>query len=648
MKLSPTLRLGLSTSLAPIAAYAAGPAVPIVTVTATRIPTPVSQTPAGVTVITKQEMIDRGYTTLEQALVAVPGLGIVQSGGPGGQASVFIRGTNSEDVLVLQDGVPINDPSDPNGAFDFGQDLLAGIERVEIIRGPLSGLYGSSAIGGVINLITLQGSGKPQAQLTVEGGFPAQAKGTASISGTSGKLDYAISGALDEEAGFDATARRLSVYADNRDPFRSKSGAVQLGYTPVAGTRIYVILRGRDTDSAFPDLGFPIFDDPDETSHETSAFGKIGVKSDLFDHALTTELFVARLQDDRHFKNLLDGDDPNFASADDHYHGYRTDTQWTNVLRLPDAGPARDSALQFGIDHIDDNAKQDVDESGFLEDVDHGQHSTSGHVGGQTTLYNRLTVTAAARDDAVSSFGNAVTGRVGGVLAIPEADIKLKSSYGTGFLAPSLFDLYGTESFDGFQSYMGNPNLKAERSNGYEAGAEFDLPFTVLNVTYFANNIHDLIEPTDDFSSEQNIDRARINGVEGEVLVTPADWLSADLTYTYTNAEDAGTHHQLERRPHNAGSATVTFHPTPQISIVPEIRYIGAFSDFLYDNSGFPTSTGTAEPGTILDLTANYQVTPRLAVFMQAKNLTNSPFEPVNGLQIPGTSALFGIRVSTQ
>ena len=112
-----------------------------------------------------------------QALTAVPGLGVVQTGGPGGQASVFIRGTNSEDVLVLLDGVPVNDPSDPNGAFNFGDYTLSDIERIEIVRGPMSGLYGSNAIGGVINIITLQGAGAPKVSITAAGGYPAQGQG---------------------------------------------------------------------------------------------------------------------------------------------------------------------------------------------------------------------------------------------------------------------------------------------------------------------------------------------------------------------------------------------------------------------------------------------------------------------------------------
>lgn len=629
----------------PFVAVADDPSDDIV-VTATRVPTALAQIPAGVTVLTRADFAARGDTTLAQALTAVPGLGVVQAGGAGGQTSVFIRGTNSEDVLVLVDGVPANDASDPNGAFDFGQDLLNGVERIEIIRGPLSGLYGSNAIGGVINVITLQGAGKPHLDVTAAGGFPGQGKGDATFSGSTGGLDYIVSAALDQQAGFDDTARRLSVYTGNRDPFRAKSGVLNLGYTPALGTRVYLTVRARDSDSGFPDLGYPVYDDPDEFSYNKNLSGKFGVQSTLLNGLVTTELFIARILDDRRYSNLLDGDDPNFASADDHYHGARTDAQWNNTVHVKDAGPAAQSSVLFGIEYIDDTVHERVDESGFTENVRASQHSVAGHFGAQTTLAGRLTLTGALRDDAVSSFGNAFTGRIGGVLAIPEADLRLKSAFGTGFLAPSLYDLHGVDNF----GYVGNPNLRPERSVGYEAGAEFTLPafdradFADLTVTYFADDIRDLITTTPDFSSEENVGRAHTDGVESELLLRPARWLSADLTYTYTRAEDADTHTPLLRRPQNTGSATITFTPTLAISIVPQIRYVGRFTDYLYGNDGYPTGDGIARPGTVFDLTANYALSPDFSVFVQGKNLTNSRFEAVNGLQIPGASALFGIH----
>jgi len=648
--------LGLAL-LIPLAAHADDVAQ-VITVTATRIPTPAQKIPAGVTVITRQDIEKRGYTTLVQALEAVPGLGVVQSGGAGTEASVFIRGTDSEDVLVLLDGVPVNDPSEANGAFNFGDYTLNDVERIEVVRGAMSGLYGSNAIGGVINIITAQGSGAPKASVTLAGGWPSQGQGSAEISGSTGRFDYALSGALDEESGFDATSKRLSVYAGVRDPFRSKLGSLNLGYSPVDGTRVYVVLRAQQVDAAYPDLGYPIFDDPNEFDHNTNYFGKLGVTSNL--GPLSTEFFVAHVRNTLHNTNLLDADDPNQVQSDETYRGDRTDAQWNNTLHLPDGV----SSLLFGAEYINDTSNEHVNDafygSPYVATVKASQRSWAGHLGAQTTLFNRLTLSAALRDDSVSSFGNALTGRIGGVLAIPEAFLTLKASYGTGFLAPSLFDLYGVDSSGGY-TYAGNPALKAEHSTSFEAGPQFDIPgfgqddFASVSATYFQTKVSDLITfvslPPDYIdSTEENIGKAKIHGVETELVLNPAPWASLDVNYTYTHAEDADTGAELLRRPQHAGAATLTLTPLAGLSIVPQVQYIGRFTDYLYDDDGYPSDagTGSAKPGTIVNLTADYKICDRFTVFAQGKNIFNSNFEAVNGLQIPGASLLLGVKASIQ
>ncbi len=656
MKMAKLFRYFLVASLLPVAAWAddAGQAI---IVTATRVATPVRNVPAGITVITKADMRARGYTTLAQALNAVPGLGVAQSGGPGNVASVFIRGSSSEDVLVLLDGVPVNDPSEANGAFNFGIYTLSDVARIEVVRGAMSGLYGSNAIGGVINIITIQGGGAPKASIEMAGGFPSQGQGSATISGSTGKFDYALSGGLDEESGFDATPKRMSVYAGVKDPFRSKMGSVNLGYSVVPGTRVYVVARAQQTDAGFPDLGYPIYDDHNEFDKNTNYFGKLGVTSELFNGRLSTDLFVARVQNELDYTNLLDAADPNGAQANDVYHGMRTDAQWNNTVHLPDAGISSLSSVMFGAEYINDSAKENVNEAyygyPYTAVVDHAQHTWAGHAGAQTTLFNRLTLTAALRDDAVSSFGNAVTWRAGGVLAVPEADMRLKASYGTGFLAPSLFDLYGQDSY----GYAGNPNLQAEYSSGFEAGPEFELPlsapdsFVNLSATYFQSSIRDLIAFTETSpitSTEENIGRANLNGVETEAVLSPAPWLTVDFTYTYTRAVNAETGAALLRRPQNAAAMTLTIVPAAGLSITPQVQYVGRFDDYLYANNGYPIGTGSADPGTIVSLTASYRLNDKFTLFAVGKNILNSNFEAVNGLQIPGASLLLGARATIQ
>ncbi|MFM7414996.1 MAG: TonB-dependent receptor, partial [Alphaproteobacteria bacterium] len=184
-------------ALAPFApAWAQTASIPETVVTATRIPTPQERLPAATTVIDRQIIEERGYVTLADALVSVPGFNIVPTGGIGQQTSGFMRGTNSNHVLVLRDGVPMNDASDPSGAFNFGNTLLGDIERIEVVRGPVSAIYGTSAIGGVINLITRRAPVDRQAQPYGElaGGTNSTARGVAGIAGTIGNTDYGVTG----------------------------------------------------------------------------------------------------------------------------------------------------------------------------------------------------------------------------------------------------------------------------------------------------------------------------------------------------------------------------------------------------------------------------------------------------------------------
>jgi vitamin B12 transporter len=218
-----------------------GTVVPLheVVVTATRIPTEVENIPAGVSVVDRDTMQTRDYDTLTDALSALPGLRVSQSGGPGGNASVFIRGTNSDHVLVLLDGMPINDAADPDGAFNFGVDTLGDIERIEVVRGPMAAVYGANAVGGVINLITRTGT-QPGLHVTgdLAGGYPAQGMGTVNVSGISGLWDYSATTEAQTQRGFDSTPQRETIYTGTPQPYSDMVGTLNLGFTPVAGARV--------------------------------------------------------------------------------------------------------------------------------------------------------------------------------------------------------------------------------------------------------------------------------------------------------------------------------------------------------------------------------------------------------------------------
>jgi vitamin B12 transporter len=630
-------------------------------VTATRVPTAAGNIPAGVTVIDRTTIEARGYTTLVDALSAVPGLRVAQSGGPGSQASVFIRGTNSNHVLVLIDGVPINDPADPGGLFNFGVDTLADVERIEIVRGPMSSVYGSSALGGVINIITKHGHGAPHGHVTLGAGSPRQGLAQADVSGGFGIWDYAVNIQGLSERGFDQTPQReIPVYTGEVDGDRSKLAQLELGVTPATDTRIALMFRARDAKYGYDEAsasGLAV-DAGNATGYDSSLFGKLAVTSKLFDGMWETSAFISRLQDDRRYTLTTSPLDPDDDTGDSRYHGRRTDGQWNNTLHLPEFYVFSASAFTFGYEHASDqvNAKINTDDSlygPYASDVRAHDESDSGYLGAQTTLLKRLALTGQIREDATTIAGDAFTWRLGGVLDIPEIFSHLKASYGTGFRAPSLYDRYGIDS-DG---YVGNPHLRPEYSHGYELGVTTDLPIgpqgdTVsVTSTYFYNRIHNLIltEYAANFlsSTPENIDRARTEGLEETVTLHLARWLQADLGYTYTDARDLVTGEQLLRRPYNQGFGTLRIVPFPGFVVAPELIYTGSFQDYITSTAGLEGFTPSlSSSGLIFNLSLSWQVAPAVQLFIWGKNLGNSSFEPVNGYQTPGASFMAGTRLT--
>jgi len=620
-------------------------------VTATRIPSLVETIPAGVTIITRETIEVRGITTLVEALNAVPGVRVVQSGGPGGNASVFVRGTNSDHVLVLRDGIPASDPSTPGGAFNFGTELLADIERIEVVRGPMSSLYGSGAVGGVINLISRTGKGKLSGTVELGYGLPRQSLMNGTLAGKTGIYDYALQIGTQANIGSDTTPRRMTYYTGARNGFSGQSGAVTLGITPIEGTRFFATLRGRETRPTYDDLGY---DARQSYGTDNSFTGSTGVTSELFDGLWDTSLTLSAASIGRRYVHLLEQADPQSTTRNDKYAATHSTLQWNNILHLPSFGPASANALTFGYQHQRDTVRVTQDSSSFgypyQQTTRASMTSDAATLGLQSVLWERLTLTANMRQEQGRYGGGAFTWRAGGVLATPEILSRFKASTGTAFRAPSLFDLFGTDSY-GFQ---GNPSLKPERSSGYELGWAIDLPISdqpravSFEATYFNNRIRNLISfqyAPDYLSSTQvNIDRARTEGAELILTLRPADWLETSIAYTYTDARNAVTKQPLLRRPQNRASLTATITPMPGLKITPEIVYAGAGQDYLVDDTGNSTMVGRAKGGTIVNLAVTYALTEKLTLFTTARNIGNSAYEPAQGFQAPGPSMLAGVR----
>jgi vitamin B12 transporter len=622
-------------------------AIPDTVVTATRIPTPEERVPAAVTVLTRQDIEERGYQTLAEALQTVPGLRLVQTGGPGQQASAFVRGSASRQVLVLLDGVPVNDPSEPNGAFNFGNELLGDIERIEVVRGPFSSLYGSGAIGGVVNLVTRRApAGVPfRAFGDLAAGTQRTVRGTLGIEGNTGGWDYLITGQSMSSRAFDATAPRFNRNTGEREGFVGQAATVRLGWRPVEGTRIEGLLRWRGNQAGLDNIPN---DDPNYDSDDRRWLGQIRAETELFGGAWTTGLRAAVTEDRRRYVNLPDGSSR--ASTYDLYRGRRETYDWGNRVRLGDLGGVEEVALAFGATHERESSDSRSGNQPFQTVTDATARSNALHAGLQGRVLGRLDLSAGIRQDLAEDYDGFTSWRLGAVLAVPEAASRLRASAGTAFKAPSLFQRFGRIG----TTFRGNPDLDPERSFTWEVGSETDIPVfgrrdgVTFGATYFDTRFRDLINFNAAFSSLENVERARARGVELSLAVRPARWLEGAVAWTVTETRDDATGRPLPRRPRNVVAVSARIAPDERVVIAPELLFTGpspegAFAS--YDNNGVAATTITYnKSGTVLNLTGSYRVTENLTAYAEGRNLTGSRYEPANGFVIPGRSLLVGTR----
>lgn len=635
------------------AILAAGPAaaqtaLPDTIVTATRIPTELERVPASITVITRRDIEERGFQTLAEALQAVPGLRVAPSGGIGQQASVFLRGNTSRSTLVLLDGVPVNDPSEPNGAFNFGNETLFDVERIEVLRGPASSLYGASALGGVINLVTRRAA--PDRRFApygeVAGGNQRTLRTGFGATGTVGAFDYLFSGFNLSTQGSNATASRFWRSLGEADGFRGTAATARLGWQALPNARVEALLRWRENRFGLDSVPR---DDPNFTGDDRRWMGQIRGEARLFDGAWTTGLRAAFTSDRRVYTDLPDR--LSRAAGTDRYLGERLTLDWGNAVRLPALGALADGQASFGATFAREESRSLAGALPFQTRVDAKQDIAAGHAAVQYRVWQRLDLSAGFRHDSVGAFSD-TTWRVGGVFHWTELNARLRASAGTGFNAPSLFQRFGSIG----TGFRGNPDLRPERSLGYEVGAELDVPllgradFATLGATFFGSRVTDLINFNSRFSTLVNVDRADIRGTELALALRPLPWLSGEVAWTITDARDALTDRPLPRRPEHVVSVTARVQPTERLVVAPTLLFTGrspegAFAT--YTDAG----TSVASPrrnkaGVVLNVTASYRVTPQVTAFLEGRNLGGSKWEPVNGFQVPGRTLLVGTRFS--
>ncbi|HEV8019280.1 MAG TPA: TonB-dependent receptor [Steroidobacteraceae bacterium] len=600
----------------------------LVVVSATRVPTPALQIASSVTVITAEDIAARQERTIADVLKDVPGLNVVQTGGPGGVTSVFIRGTNSNHTKVLIDGIDVSDPSNSTGAFDFGQLLAQDFERVEVLRGPQSGLYGSDALGGVINIITRSGSGPMQFTGGLEAGTFETFNQAGSLSGSQDGFHYSANVEHFHAGAVPVTPLDLLLpgEARNDDSDDNLTLSTKLGYDVTPDLKLGLVARytdihldttGEDFSSVFPFAGYPA---PQQTTAATDEyFTRLTALLDSFGGRLeqTFGLAFSHLR-----TSTVEPETPAALNTGD-----RRQADWQGNIKLMPT-----EMLVIGAQYERDDIDQPISAD---------QHISSGYAELQSQIGAHWFSALNVRYDDNSQFGSKVTYRFAPAWVIQETDTKLKASVGTGFKAPTLSELY--QNFPPF--FFANPNLQPETSTGWDAGFEQGLfrDLVRFGVTYYHNDIHDLITTDVTGNSYANIGMATTQGIESFVRLQPVEQLTVEADYTYTEATDDATNEELLRRPKNKGTLIASWQATHAWQLNLDVLWVGTWVD---GNRDFSIARLDASAYTTVNFATSYQLGPHLTVFGRVNNVLDRQYQNPVGFLQPTTGFYAGVKVT--
>jgi len=598
-----------------------------VIVSATRVPTPAVEVASSITVITAADIEARQQRTISDVLKDVPGLNVVQTGGPGGVTSVFIRGTNSNHTKVLIDGIDVSDPSNSTGAFDFGQLLTPDIERVEVLRGPQSGLYGSDAIGGVINIVTRTGSGPMTLAAGLEAGSFDTFNQAARLSGAQDAFHYSVNVTHFRAGATPVTPLDLLPPGETRNDDYNDNLTVstKLGYDVAPGFDLGLVARYTDIHlrTTGEDYPAPLFAGVPAAEQTTAATDEYFTR--LTAHALSFDGFLDQTLGLAYSHLRTSTVVPQTPAALN--TGERRKADWQGNFKL-----AQSQILVVGAEYERDQIDQPITAS---------VHVGSGYAELQSQLGAHWFSALNLRYDDNSRFGGKTTWRFAPAWVIAATDTKLKASVGTGFKAPTLSELY--QDFAPF--FFANPDLRPESSTGWDAGFEQGLAQGAVRfgVTYYHNRIHDLITTDVTGTTYANVGEATTQGIESFIAWQPAKELTLRIDYTYTEATDDVLQQELLRRPKHKGTALAQWQATRAWQLSLDILAVGSWVD---GNRDFSIPRLDAPGYTTVNFATSFDLNPHLALFGRINNLLDRHYQNPVGFLQPSIGAYAGIRVT--
>jgi vitamin B12 transporter len=603
-----------------------------VVITATRVRVAQTAPTVATTVIDGDSLHARGITTVLDALKQVPDVVISQSGSYGSTTSLFMRGGESDYVQVLIDGVPVNDPG---GQIDLANLTTDNVERIEVVRGPASVLYGSNAVTGVIQIFTRRGQGDARLDADARAG----SFGTRD-------LEAALSrgGALGSLSLAGARHRTDGIYAFNSDYHNNVVSALAR-VTPDSVSDARLALRYTDADAGVATDFTGAVTDSNQFHTERRIVASLDA-GHFFTRRLEGRVLVGGTRTDARSANQLDSPAESDFPYDVRSRVYRRSADGRVNFYLDPA-----TALTVGAAYEWQRLRsQDVDDSRT------NRAAYAQVVGGRSAV----SYTVGGRVDRNDVFGTFATARIAAAYALPSGT-RLRASFGTAFKEPTILETSSTGAF-----VVGNPNLRPERTRSWDAGVSQDLAqgHASLSATYFDQRFRDLIQynptpPSEGDPNYLNIARANASGVELELHLALANALSVVANYTFlrTRVLDAGVDagpaanfvngERLLRRPSHSGSVGVGYRLARRSSVHLDLTRVGDRVDI--DFAQFVRVQAPAYTKVDLSAELGLLTAPRsasgVALTLRLDNALDEHYQSVYGFDAPGRALLVGARI---
>ncbi len=579
-----------------------------IVVTATRLGQTARETGTSVSLITSEDIKASGFNFLVDAIAAAPGVTVNQNGTFGGLATVRVRGASSEQTLVLIDGIAVNDTTSPGGGFDFARLDSANIERVEILKGPQSTLWGSDAIGGVVSITTTAAADELGGNVFLEYGAFSTFRGGASISGGNETGNFRVSANAIDSKGI---SRADSANGNTEDDgFQSGTVAARGGLNLPGDVRLSASLLLNEADSEFDSFAFGSqgnVGDGDETSKTEELTGQVSLQVPLLDGRFTNLLVVGYSELERNnFTNGVAG-----FSADGSRDTYRYQGNFDINER---------NKIAFGVEREDNDSGTET--------------ATNDSVFGlyEVELIDGLSLTAGVRSDDVENFGSETTARFGAAYN-PNSQMTFRGSWGEGFKTPTIFQT----TFFCCGATEPNADLQPETSDAFDVGFEWrtDDGRGDVGITYFNQDTTNLITFSFGIGGFENIAEVQSQGIELAAGYQLTQWLGVSANYSWIDATDKTTDDRLVRVPRHSGDLAFALDNGGPWSANLLVRHNGEEVD----------ANGIVDDWTRVDLAGRYAPNDRVEFYARIENLFDEDYQQVLGFGTPGVSASAGIRL---